>query len=99
MHDNSIKLLWFNHRDIMHKRAGGAERSIIEIGSRLAQMGFSVNLYSVNDGTLRDSEYFRGIKIIRARSNIAAHISVPATIRKIKPDIIIDDMAHAVPWM
>ncbi|MEM0154824.1 MAG: glycosyltransferase family 4 protein [Methanothrix sp.] len=98
MPNGETTLLWLNHRDIMHRMSGGAERSIAEIGSRLSRMGFSVNLYSVNDGTLKDSDYFKGIKIHRARSNIAAHISVPRVIRSVKPDVIIDDMAHAVPW-
>ncbi len=99
MPGSETTLLWLNHRDMMHKMSGGAERSIAEIGSRLSGMGFSVNLYSVNDGTLKDSDYFNGIKITRASSNITAHVSVPKLIKKVKPDVIIDDMAHAVPWL
>ena len=99
MPGSETTLLWLNHRDMMHKMSGGAERSIAEIGSRLSGMGFSVNLYSVNDGTLKSSDYFNGIKIMRASSNIAAHVSVPGLIKKVKPDVIIDDMAHAVPWL
>ena len=99
MPSSGTTILWLNHRDMMHKSSGGAERSIAEIGSRLSGMGFSVNLYSVNDGTLKDSDYFKGISITRASSNIMAHMSVPGVIKRVKPDVIIDDMAHAVPWL
>ena len=31
-----MKILWFAHRDIKHPSAGGAERTIYEVGRRLA---------------------------------------------------------------
>ncbi len=94
-----IRILWFNHRDIMSNNAGGAERSIMEIGRRLAKIGFDIHLASVNQGNMKAYEEIEGIKIHRSKSNIKAHISVRKTIRDINPDIIIDDMAHVVPWL
>ncbi len=94
-----IRLLWFNHRDIKHSRAGGAERSIIEIASRLAKYGFSVTLCSVSDGTTNKEETYREVSIMRYGSNMAEHYNVRKTIKAANPDIIIEDMAHAIPWV
>ncbi len=96
---NKIRVLWFNHRDIKHQRAGGAERTIMEIGSRLSRLGFSITLYSVGYPGLLPKEKINGITVKRISSNFAAHISVWNSIKKENPDVIIDDMAHAVPWM
>jgi len=98
MPSKKISVLWLNHRDIMHKRAGGAERSIAEISQRLAKLGFIINLYTVSDGSLAERDLLHGAKVHRARSNVSAHMLVSKEIKEVNPDVIIDDMAHAVPW-
>jgi len=94
-----MKVLWFAHRDIKHPKAGGAERTIYEVGKRLAKMNIEIHLVSVNPGNLPDYEIIDGIIIHRIKGNIMAHLFVPKMIKKIGPDVIIDDLAHAVPWI
>jgi glycosyltransferase involved in cell wall biosynthesis len=93
-----MKVLWFAHRDIKHPRAGGAERTIYEVGKRLAKLNVDINVVTVNPGNLLEYEIVDGIKTYRIKGNIRVHLSVKKMIKKIDPDIIIDDMGHAVPW-
>lgn len=93
-----MRILWFNHRDIRHPQAGGAERTIYEVGRRLAAGGHDVHLATVNTGDLLREEIIEGITIHRANGNIRAHFVVPRLIKRLKPDIIVDDMAHVIPW-
>ena len=94
-----MKILWFNHRDLKHPLAGGAERTIYEVSKRLVSSGYEIILVTVNPGGLDESEILDGIKIIRTKGNIRAHLAVPKIIGKMKPDVIIDDLAHVVPWL
>ena len=94
-----MKILWFNHRDLKHPLAGGAERTIYEVSKRLVSSGYEVILITVNPGGLEESEILDGIKIIRIKGNIRAHLSVPRIIGEMNPDFIIDDLAHVVPWL
>ena len=93
-----MRILWFAHRDIKHPKAGGAERTIYEVGRRLVKLGVDVNVVTVNPGNLLNYEIVDGIKTYRIKGNIRAHLSVNKMINKIKPDVVIDDMGHAVPW-
>ena len=93
-----MRILWFAHRDIKHPKAGGAERTIYEVGKRFAKLGVDINLVTVNPGNLLNYEVVDGIKTYRIRGNIKAHLYVNEMIKKIDPDVIIDDMGHAVPW-
>ena len=94
-----MRILWFNHRDIRHPMAGGAERTIYEVGRRLVAGGCEMHLASVNLGNLFKEEILEDIIIHRSAGNIRAHLMVPAMITKVKPDVIIDDVAHAAPWL
>ena len=93
-----MRILWFNHRDIRHPLAGGAERTIYEVGRRLVAGGHDVHLATVNTGDLLREEIIEGITIHRTDGNIRAHFMVPRLIKRLKPDIIVDDMAHVIPW-
>ena len=93
-----MKILWFAHRDIKHPKAGGAERTIYEVGKRFSALGIDVNLVCVNPGNLLDYEIVDGIKTYRIIGNIRTHLKVNKMIKKINPDVIIDDMGHALPW-
>ncbi len=93
-----MKILWFAHRDIKHPKAGGAERTIYEVGKRLVKLNIDVNLVTVNPRNLLNYEIVDGIKTYRIKGNIKAHLNVKKMIKKIDPDVIIDDMDHAVPW-
>ncbi|MDP7983069.1 MAG: glycosyltransferase family 4 protein, partial [Conexivisphaerales archaeon] len=96
--ERPLRVLWFNHRDIRHPRAGGAERTIYEVGRRLAGLGYDVNLFSVNPGGLPNYELLDGIRVRRAPGNVSAHALVPLALREVRPDVVVDDLAHVVPW-
>ena len=69
-----------------------------EIGKRLVKKGYKFNLVTVNPGSLSHDEALDGLNVHRIRGNILAHAYVPKIIKQIKPDIIVDDLGHAVPW-
>ena len=93
-----MKILWFAHRDIKNPKAGGAERTIYEVGTRLSKLNIEINLVTVNPGNLLEYENVDGIITHRIKGNIKTHLSVRKMINKIRPDVIVDDMGHAVPW-
>ena len=93
-----MKVLWLAHRDPMHPKAGGAERTIIELCSRLSGMHLEVTVLTAGWNGNKNSEYFRGFKIKRFGNSLVIHFLVPLFILKNKPDIIIDDLGHAIPW-
>ncbi|MDP7983113.1 MAG: glycosyltransferase, partial [Conexivisphaerales archaeon] len=85
---DAMRILWFGHRDIKHPRAGGAERTIHEVGRRLATGGHEFFLFSVNPGNLPREEVIDGIRGGRAPGNLAAHFLVPMAIKKVDPDVV-----------
>ena len=93
-----MKVLWFAHRDIKSPKAGGAERTIYEVGTRLSKLNIEIHLVTVNPGNLLEYENVDGIITYRIKGNVKTHLYVRKLIKKINPDVIIDDMGHAVPW-
>lgn len=93
-----IKILWFNHRDIKHPKSGGAEKTIFEVSKRLIQRGIEIKLYSVTAGSLPKWETESGIQIVRFPNNLIAHLMIPIILGREKHDVVVDDMAHAIPW-
>ena len=93
-----MRILWFNHRDIRHPQAGGAERTIHEVGRKLAARGHEFHLASVNPRQLPEEEIINGIIIHRTKGNARTHLNAPLLIRRLEPDVVVDDMAHVVPW-
>ena len=93
-----MRILWFNHRDIRHPLAGGAERTIHEVGKRLAAKGYEFHLASANPRQLPEEEIMDGIIIHRTKGNVRTHLNAPLLIRRLRPDVVVDDMAHVVPW-
>lgn len=59
------RILIFNWRDLKHVRSGGAEVYIEEISSRLVKHGYSVTLFTSNDGQNLKYEKVKGVNIIR----------------------------------
>ena len=92
------KLLWLAHRDPLHPEAGGAERSISEICSRLAGMQYDVTVLAAGWKGYKSNETFRGFKIRRFGNSLSLHLYVPLFVIKNKPDVVVDDLGHAVPW-
>lgn len=93
-----LNILWLNHRDPKHPYAGGAEVRIHEIGKRLIQNGHSIKLICERWPGSKTLESLDGIEIIRIGNKYTIHLEVPFLVNRFGCNIIIDDMAHALPW-
>ena len=95
----AMKILWLNHRDIQNPTAGGAERTIHEVARRLVARGHEVTVLTTGwPGSPRE-EWVEGVRIVRFPGSLGPHLALPIFLRRNpKPDAIVDDMAHAIPW-
>jgi glycosyltransferase involved in cell wall biosynthesis len=94
-----LRVLWLGHRDVEHPLSGGAERTAIEVGRRLVQRGHVVVLSSVASGGNSASTVVNGVRIIRQNGNVRAHLRIPFFLRENGTfDVIVEDLAHVVPW-
>lgn len=94
-----MRILWLAHRDPLHPRAGGAERTIVEVCSRLVKKGHEVILLVGGWENSKSFEYFNGIEINRFGKNIGPHLALPIFLIKYKYDIVVNDLGHAIPWV
>lgn len=94
----TLHVLWFSHRDVRHPLAGGAERTIHEVGSRLAKWGDEVTLVCGGHRTLPHEDTIGGVSVKRYGRQILPHLIVPVALSELRPDVVIDDLAHVVPW-
>lgn len=94
-----MRVLWINHRDIDNPTAGGAERTIFEVGRRLVRRGHEVHLLTGSWRGAPSHSNRGGIDVRRIPGTLIPHLATPAFISAVfRPDVIIDDMAHAIPW-
>jgi glycosyltransferase involved in cell wall biosynthesis len=93
-----MKVIWFAHRDIQNPRAGGAERTIHEVSQRLQTFGIDVTLVSCLFPGSPSDVVVDGVQIHRVGGPITSHIKVRSLIRSRRPDAIVDDLGHVVPW-
>jgi len=82
----------------MHPFAGGAEVRILEIGKRLVQNGHSVKLICERWPGSKKTEFLDGVEVTRTGNKYTIHLEVPFIVNRFGGNIIIDDMAHALPW-
>ena len=93
-----MKILWLAHRDPMNPRAGGAERTILEVCIRLARDGHNIILLTGGWKGSKSVERVHGINIYRFGKNIGPHLALPILLLKYNFDIVVNDLGHAVPW-
>ncbi len=95
-----MRILWINHRDLKHPQAGGAEVRLYEISRRLYKMGVKVVVLSERAGRLPTREVMDGVEVKRMGNSVLIHLAAPIYVLKHgrEYDVIIDDIAHAVPW-
>ena len=95
-----MKIIWLNHRDPQHPDAGGAEVHLREVGKRLVRNGCDITLISERFPGSQAEEMIDGIHVIRRGGRIGVHIKAPLLVTKLakNADIVVDDIAHAVPW-
>lgn len=83
----------------MHPQAGGAEVRIHELGKRLVELGHDVNLVCERWKGSSKSDTLDGIQITRVTNKFGIHFMVPFMLNRFGDyDIVVDDIAHAVPW-
>ena len=83
----------------MHPKAGGAERTIYEISKRLVALGNEVTIYSPKWIGSKEKDVLDGVKIIRKGNNLSTHVILPFFLLKNKFDVVINDLAHGIPWI
>ncbi len=94
-----MKILWLAHRDIFNPKSGGAERTIYEVTRRLSKMGFEVTVVSASWAKSKNREQIDEVKLLRLGSSIVVHLCVPFIILFGKYDVVVNDLAHIVPWV
>lgn len=95
-----MRILWLNHRDPKHPKAGGAEVHLREVGKRLVQWGCDVTLLSERFPGSKQTEIIDGIKVVRMGGKFGIHLRAPLEVTRLAKqiDVVIDDIAHGVPW-
>lgn len=93
-----MRILWNSHRDITHPLAGGAERTQYEIGRRLIARGHEFHAVSVESLDHSSVKIYPGIEAQYFPNSLALHIAIPFVVAKVRPDVVIDDLAHVVPF-
>ena len=93
-----MRILWLAHRDPLNPKAGGAERSIYELCTRLCKTGHTVTLVSGGWKDCKSKENLQGIEIYRFGKNISPHLALPFFLLKYHFDLVVNDLGHAVPW-
>ena len=80
-------------------RAGGAEKTILEVGKYLSSKGHEIDLLTGGWEGASRHETIEGIHVHRYGNRLAPHVAHPAYLRYHREaDIVIDDLAHAAPW-
>jgi glycosyltransferase involved in cell wall biosynthesis len=93
-----VRVLWLAHRDPENPRAGGAERTIHEVGRRLASRGHEVVLVTAGWRGSRPRTVLDGIEVRRYPGNLGVHLALPPALMREEFDAAICDLGHAVPW-
>ena len=94
-----MKVLWLSHKDPLNPRAGGAERTILEVGSRLVRRGHSVRVLAGSWPGAGRREEIKGLSIQRFPGSVLPHVFFPLQLHfGPRPDVVFDDLAHVVPW-
>ncbi len=96
--EDGVRILWLAHRDPESPRAGGAERTIHEVGRRLASRGHEVVLVTAGWRGSRPRTVLDGIEVRRYPGNLGAHLALPSVLMREEFDAAVCDLGHAMPW-
>jgi len=92
----TLKILWYNWKDIMHPEAGGAEIYTHEIAKRLVAYGNEVTLFTSTFPGCMKTEYLDGVRIIRAGGRYTVYRYAKKFYRERfsieKYDVVIDEV-------
>ena len=93
-----MKILWLAHRDPLNPKAGGAERTILEVAVRLIGWGNEVTLVTAGWKKSKVRQNVNGIDVIRLGNSVTLHLLLPFFLLFNRFDVIINDLGHAFPW-
>lgn len=82
----------------MHPQAGGAEVRIHELGKRLVKKGCRVRLVCERWPDAEEFSVIDGIEVVRIGGRYDTHLRVPFLLKSENYDVVVDDIAHAMPW-
>ena len=94
-----MKVLWVAHRDPSNPRAGGAERIIFEVCTRLSKNGHEITVIAGGWKNCKRYEDLDRIHIMRYGYRAGPHFALPLLLMKNRFDVVIADLGHAVPWI
>ena len=92
-----MRILWLAHRDPLNPRAGGAERTIYELCTRLCKIGHQITLVTGGWKGCKSMGNLQGIEIHRFGENIGPLLAIPVFLLKYHYDVVVNDLGHAVP--
>ena len=72
-----VRILWLAHRDPMNPRAGGAERTIYEICTRLVRKGHKVTLLTGGWKGCRQADVIQEVMVYRFGRSAGPHLALP----------------------
>ncbi|MCI4355631.1 MAG: glycosyltransferase family 4 protein [Thermoplasmata archaeon] len=94
-----MRILWLNHRDPEHPLAGGAERTLYEVGRRFVLAGHAVDVVSGGWPGAPARSQIAGMSVRRFPTALLPHAVLPLVLRsRPRPEFVIDDLAHVLPW-
>ena len=96
------RVAWLNQFDPYSPLAGGVERSIREVGSRLSRLGHAVTVVSERWPGIPRSDTRDGMELLRPSGRVGVHFwtmkHMGAEYRSSPYDVAIQDLAKIVPW-
>ena len=93
-----MNILWLAHRDPLNPKAGGTERTIFEVATRLIAWDNEVTLVTAGWKGSKVRQNVNGINVIRLGNSVTLHLLLPFFLLFNRFDVIINDLGHAVPW-
>lgn len=97
----SLRIAWLNQLDWQNPLAGGAERTIREVGRRLADRGHSVTLYAERFRSSPEIEVSEGVRIVRPAVRGLLHLWILTHSNSFegKFDVVIADFSKPIAWV
>jgi glycosyltransferase involved in cell wall biosynthesis len=95
----TIRVAWLNQFDPLNPWAGGAERHIAEISTRLVEAGHEVTVFAERYLNSTREESLGGVRIVRPAGRLGMHLWAAESFRGSQPfDIIVRDLSKVLPW-
>ena len=91
-----MKILVVNYRDRMHPAAGGAEKHLHRIFSKIVEMGHTVVLFTTTFPGANEREVVDGIQVIRKGGDLMFQLTVALNLKKLDRefnfDVVVEDL-------